>query len=98
MVSGDGVTDSGDDIDRHDVTHATENAEVSVADTIALLQENGRRTELVIRQLSEEDLDRTAAFGPADGQALPVGRLAAETSRHACGHLAHATEAMAASA
>jgi hypothetical protein len=97
MVAGEGVSDTGEDIDHHNVTHAERCADVNVADTVALLRENGRRTELLIRQFSDEDLERTAPFGPADGQALPVGQLAAQSSRHARGHLAHATEAVATS-
>ena len=41
MAAGDGVADTGDDIDRHNVTHAEQWSDVSVADTVALLRDNG---------------------------------------------------------
>jgi hypothetical protein len=95
MAAGDGVTDTGDDIDRHNVTHAEKWADVSVADTVALLEENGELMERCLRQLSDEELDRTAPFGPAGGQPLLVVQLAAVSSGHSRGHLSHAREAIA---
>lgn len=94
MAAGDGVADTDDDLDRHNVTHAEQWSDVSVADTVALLRENGQRTEVVLRALTDEELDRTAPFGPAGGQLFAVAQLAAVASRHPRGHLAHAQEAL----
>ena len=97
MTAGEGVADTGDDIDRHNVTHAEQWSDVSVADTVALLRDNGQRTEALLRALTDEELDRTAPFGPAGGQLFPVAQLAVVASRHPRGHLAHAQEALDAS-
>ena len=97
MAAGDGVADTGDDIDRHNVTHAEQWSDVSVVDTVALLRDNGQRTEALLRALTDEELDRTAPFGPAGGQLFPVAQLAAVASGHPRGHLAHAREALEAS-
>jgi DinB superfamily len=97
MAAGEGVADTGADIDRHNVTHAEQWAEVSVADTVALLRDNGQRTEALLRALTDEELDRTAPFGPAGGQLFPVAQLAKVASGHPRGHLAHAKEALDAS-
>jgi DinB family protein len=95
MVAGESVTDTDEDIDAHNLTHAEQYAGVGVAETVALLEENGRKVETFIRQLGDEDLDRTAPFGPAEGQAFPVEQLVAASYRHALSHLAHAQEAVA---
>jgi hypothetical protein len=92
--AGDGVADTGDDIDRHNVTHAEQWSDVSVADTVALLRDNGQRTEALLRALTDEELDRTAPFGPAGSQLFPVAQLAAVASGHPRGHLAHARGAL----
>jgi DinB superfamily len=97
MAAGDGVADTGDDIDRHNVTHAEQWSDVSVADTVALLRDNGHRTEALLRALTDEELDRTAPFGPAGGQLFLVEQLAAVASGHPRGHLAHAQKALDAS-
>jgi hypothetical protein len=94
MVAGEAVSDTAADIDGNNVVHAESAAEAGIAETIALLQENGRSLERLLRGLSDEDLDRTAPFGPADGQSLPVAALAGATSRHPREHLAHAKEAV----
>jgi hypothetical protein len=94
MVAGDGVPDTNDDIDGRNVTHAERSATVSIAETVALLQENSRQIETFIRQLSDEELDRTAPFGPAGGQSLPVFQLVSASFGHAQGHLAHAEAAV----
>jgi hypothetical protein len=97
MAAGEGVADTGDDIDRHNVTHAEQWSDVSAADTVALLRDNGQRTEAILRELTDEELDRTAPFGPAGGRLFPVAQLAAVASGHPRGHLAHAKEALDAS-
>ena len=65
------------------------------AETVALLEVNGNLLEEALRVLSDEDLDRTAPFGPAGGRQLPSGDLAAVAARHTREHLAHARDAVA---
>jgi hypothetical protein len=95
MASGTPVTDSGPDIDEWNVEHAIRCADVGVVETVALLAQNGARVEAAIRQLTDDQLDRTAPFGPAGGRALPAEQMAAVTAQHARGHLDHAREAVA---
>lgn len=95
MVAGDAVTDTQLDIDDRNVDHAERSADVTTADTVDLLRSNGALLEDALRSLSDEDLARTAAFGPADGRALPVEQLALVTAGHARGHLQHARDALA---
>ncbi len=65
------------------------------AETAALLQANGSRLEEALRRLSDEELDRSSAFGPAGGRPLPTEQLAAVAARHTREHLAHARSAVA---
>jgi hypothetical protein len=95
MAQGDAVIDSADDIDARNVEHAARCATISQEETAALLVENGTRTEAALRRLSDDQLDRTAPFGPAGGHPLPVAQLAAVTARHALEHLGHARHAVA---
>ena len=62
---------------------------------LALLEDNGARLEAVLRELSDEELDRSAPFGPAGGRVLPTVDLAAVPARHTREHLAHARSAAA---
>ncbi len=94
MASGEPVTDSGEDIDRRNVDHAARCNGIEIVETVALLAESGALTEAVLRRLTDEQLDRTAPFGPAGGRPFPVEQMAAVTAQHALGHLAHAREAL----
>jgi hypothetical protein len=94
MARGEAVEDRQDDIDRHNIEHAERTPGYGIDETVALLEENGARLEAVLRGLSDEELDRTTSFGPADGQALPTVALAAVAARHAREHLAHAQAAL----
>jgi len=94
MVNGDAVTTTMEDIDGRNGEHAIRSSDVSIDDTVALLESNGVLMEAVLRRLTDEDLARTAPFGPANGQPLPVEQLAAVTAGHALGHLAHARDAL----
>jgi len=67
---------------------------VGRAETMALLEVNGNLLEEALRGLSDEDLDRTAPFGPAAGRELPTEDLAAVAARHTREHLAHARDAL----
>lgn len=95
MTRGEPVTITGSGIDDNNVVHAEQYAGATVEETVALLQANGSLMEAVLRGLSDEDLERTAPFGPAGGQEMPVAALAEVTPKHALGHLASAREAVA---
>ena len=94
MASGEGVAETAEDIDRGNAEHAVRAEDAGSAETVALLEEKGTRLELMLRELSEEDLARTAPFGPAGGQVLPTGDLAPVAARHTREHLAHARSAV----
>jgi hypothetical protein len=95
MVRGDAVTTTIDEIDDRNLVHATQFADVTIDEAVALLESNGALMESLLRNLDDEDLDRTAPFGPADGRSLPVEQMAVVTAGHARGHLASAREAIA---
>jgi hypothetical protein len=95
MASGRGVTDTAEEIDRDNAAHAARAGAVGQDETVALLRTNGTRLEETLRGLSDEDLDRSAAFGPAGGRSFPTGELAAVPTRHTLEHLSHAMEAVA---
>ncbi len=90
MANGDGVTDSAESIDDKNIEHAGRASQVGQEETAQLLTANGAQLEALLRNLSDEELDRTAPFGPAGGQALPTEALAAVAARHVRGHLEHA--------
>jgi DinB family protein len=94
MASGEGVTDTAEGIDRENAVHALRMATVGRDETLALLEQNGTRLEAALRALRDEELDRTASFGPAGGRAMPTEALAAVAARHTREHLAHAREAV----
>jgi hypothetical protein len=94
MTSGEGVAESNDDLDERNASHARRSADATIIDTTELLRKSGGQFESLIRGLSDEDLDRTAPFGPAGGQSLLVVALVSAAGRHAQDHLAHAKEAL----
>jgi DinB superfamily len=93
MARGEGVTDTAEGIDRTNAAHAARAETATTAETAALLEENGDRLFRALRGLSDDELDRTAPFGPAGGQALPTEALAVVIARHVREHLAHASAA-----
>jgi uncharacterized damage-inducible protein DinB len=93
MSAGTAVTDSAEDIDRANAEHARRAESAGAADTVALLEENGDRLEDLLRSLSDEQLDRTAPFGPAGGAVFATADFAPVTARHAQEHLEHARRA-----
>jgi len=95
MARGEGVTESADDIDRANAAHALEAEDAGPALTVALLEANGALLEATLRGLSDEQLDRTAPFGPAGGRELPTVDLAAVAAGHTREHLTHAGGAAA---
>jgi hypothetical protein len=94
MAYRDGVSDTAEGIDEANARHAVRARGVTQAETVALLEENGGRLEVLLRSLGDEELDRAAPFGPAGGQALPTAALAAVAARHAREHLSHARKAV----
>jgi hypothetical protein len=94
MAAGEGVTDTAEGIDGENAAHALRMAAVGQDETLALLEQNGTRLEAALRALSEEELDRSAPFGPAGGRAMPTEALAAVAARHTRDHLAHALGAI----
>lgn len=94
MARGEAVTDTAEGIDDDNAAHAERAATVGRVETVALLAANGAPLEEALRALSDEELDRTAPFGPAGGQQLPTAALAAVAARHAREHLAHARTAV----
>jgi hypothetical protein len=90
MASGRGVSETAEEIDRDNAAHAAWAGSVGPAETVALLQTNGSRLEETLRGLSDEELDRSAAFGPAGGRSFPTVELAAVPARHTREHLSHA--------
>jgi uncharacterized damage-inducible protein DinB len=95
MANGRGVTDTAEEIDQDNAAHAARAGAVGRNETVALLQTNGVRLEETLRGLSDEDLDRSAPFGPAGGRSFPTGELAAVPTRHTLEHLSHAMDAVA---
>jgi hypothetical protein len=94
MATGGGVAETAAEIDRANAAHAVREETVGQAETATLLELNGGRLEAVLRGLSDEELDRTAPFGPAGGRALPAADLAAVAARHTQEHLEHAAMAV----
>ncbi len=94
MARGDAVTDSAAGIDQDNAAHAARAATAGRDETIALLEATAAPLESALRALSDEELDRTAPFGPAGGRELPTAALAAVAARHAREHLAHARAAL----
>ena len=95
MARGDGVPDTAEEIDRVNAAHAERAASVTSAETVSLLLDSGARLEALLRALSDNELDRSAPFGPAGGRAFPTIDLAAVPARHTREHLAHAQAAAA---
>jgi hypothetical protein len=94
MSSGHGVPDTAEDIDRANAAHAVRAASVGPAETVALLEERGAELEALLRQLDDEELDRSAPFGPAGGHVFASAELAPVAARHTREHLAHARSAV----
>jgi uncharacterized damage-inducible protein DinB len=94
MAQGQAVEDTAEGIDQDNAAHATRAAKADRDETVALLQANAAPLERALRSLRDEELDRTAPFGPAGGQELPTVALAAVAARHTREHLAHARAAV----
>jgi hypothetical protein len=95
MASGEGVSESAEDIDTANAAHAARASSVDQVETAALLANNGGLLEQALLALTDEELDRGAPFGPAGGRMLPTGDLAAVAARHTRSHLSSALSAIA---
>lgn len=69
-------------------------ASVRPAETVDPLEAHGARLEALLRALRDEELNRTAPFGPAGGQAFSTADLAPAATRHTREHLGHAKSAV----
>jgi hypothetical protein len=94
MSGGEGVPETAEDIDRANAAHAVRAKSVSPGETIALLEIRGAELEALLRRLNDQQLDRSASFGPAGGQVFACADLAPVTARHTREHLAHARSAL----
>ena len=94
MTSGVGVVETAEDIDRDNAAHAERMAAVGRDETLALLEQNGTQLQSFLRALRDDELDRSAPFGPAGRRAFPVEALAAVGARHTREHLGHARDAL----
>ncbi|HEV8065692.1 MAG TPA: DinB family protein [Acidimicrobiales bacterium] len=92
-VAGTGVS-ADTDMDSINAKHAVDWASVTPEETADLLEINGASTAAVIISLEASDLEKTAPFGPADGQEMSVERMAALPAIHCRLHLGHAKEAI----
>ena len=98
MADGQGVAESGDDVDRVNAEHAQRAAGTTRDETALLLGTEGARLEATRRALTDTELDRTAPFGPAGGRRVPTVELVPVMARHTREHVAHARAATLGSA
>jgi DinB superfamily len=96
MACGEGVSESAEEVDRANAAHSLRARSVGQVETAALLASNGALMEQTLRALSDEELDRSAPFGPAGGRMLPTRDLAAVPARHHRDHLLSAKAAVTA--
>jgi DinB family protein len=89
------VPGTPEELDAANAAHAVDCADISVAETVALLQRTGSTAADYLRSLTDEELDRSGVLGPAGGGTFTVERLAGVFPRHSLGHLGHAREALA---
>ena len=95
MASGEGVSETAEDIDNANAAHAVRAGTVGQVETAALLAHNGALLEQALRSLTDEELDCSAPFGPAGDRKLPTADLAAVAARHTRGHLSSAQSTIA---
>jgi len=91
---GEAVSNTRDDIDDQNAHHASDFVGVSVEATVELLRANGAVTAATIRSLTDEELERSGAFAPADGRPITAGQMAGVATTHPRGHLEHAAGAL----
>jgi hypothetical protein len=75
--------------------HATENANASKADALALLRKNSREAAAAVRQMTDEQLDTAAPFGLTfDAPVTAQFVLEDHAVRHSWHHLARIKETL----
>ena len=94
VARGDDITDDASEIDAANGRHAQEFVAVGVDDTVALLRSNGARLAELIGGFDDEQLGRTAAFGPGNGMTVSTEGMAGVATRHCEVHLANARAAV----
>ncbi len=95
MSNGEGVTETAEDVDRANASHAVRAGSVDPVETVLLLEVRGAELVALLRRLDDQQLDRRAPFGPAGGEVFPCVDLAAVATRHTREHLEHARNALA---
>lgn len=88
MTAGQPVSLSEGELDAENAEDARRFVTVSKADVLSLHERNSALLRALLNALSDEDLDRHAAFGPAGGALFPVERIAGAARRHILEHLA----------
>jgi DinB superfamily len=91
---GDPIEDTADGIDADNLCHAEDFGGVGVAETVDLLRTNGAAAVAKLGRLSQSDLLKTAAFGPAGGQPFTVEQFCVAAAGHVRSHLGHARAAL----
>ena len=95
MASGEGVRDTAATIDQANAEHAARAGSVTPTETSPSSSATAPSSKRLLRGFSDEDLDRTAPFGPAGGRTFSTADLAPVAARHAREHLGHAQRAAA---
>jgi len=94
LRKGQAVAHTRNDIDDRNALHASDYAGVSIEATIELLQSTCATTAATIRSLSDEELERSAPFGPANGRDVTTAQIAGVATTHVRTHLEHAATAL----
>ena len=95
MIETGAVSTTAEELDASNARHAADFANPAITETVDLLRRNGTAAAGVLRSLSDEELEREAAFGPAGGRIFKVESFAGMFSRHPISHLANARAAIA---
>jgi hypothetical protein len=82
--------------DDENAAHARDFANAGRAETIALARANGARAVATVRGLRDDELRRSAGFGPSGGSTITVERLAGSFRSHFDRHMESIREALAA--
>jgi hypothetical protein len=95
LSGGEAVPDTAAQIDADNAQHARDCADVGITETVEALRANGARLAGFMRSLGDDQLARSAPFGPGNGVEVTTDQLAAVASRHCRVHLAAARDAAA---
>lgn len=94
LVEGEGVATTGDELDELNARHAERYAGDTRDETLALVEASAAGAAAYLRQLSDEQLEHEAPFGPAGGAVFAADAFAPALAGHPLGHLAHARSAL----